>query len=99
MNQLKKFFDDIKFEVSCHSQGHSNPNAPYYQTTELSMPDLRKLVKSWCLYTSWVKNHPDDTIDIADRFVSEVIEKFNIADENKLFKVQWTTFYYMCRNK
>ena len=99
MNQLKKFFDDIKFEVSCHSQGHSNPNAPYYQTTEMSMSDLRKLVKSWSLYTSWVKNHPDDTMDIADRFVNEVIEKFNITDENKLFKVQWTTFYYMCRNK
>lgn len=99
MNQLKNHFDDIKFEVSCYSKGQSDPNAPYYQTTEMSMSDLRDLIKSWSLYTSWVKNHPDDTIDIADRFINEVIEKFNITDENKLFKVQWTTFYYMCRNK
>ncbi|KAK5779120.1 S-adenosylmethionine-dependent methyltransferase PWA37_003972 [Arxiozyma heterogenica] len=99
MDQLKNHFDDIKFEVSCYSKGHSDPNAPYYQTTEMSMSDLRDLVKSWSLYTSWVKHHPNDTIDIADRFINEVIEKFNITDENKLFKVQWTTFYYMCRNK
>lgn len=99
MNQLEKYFHDIEFEVSCHSQDRSNPDAPYYQTTEMSMSNLRNLVKSWSLYTSWVKSHPDDTLDIADRFVNEVIERFNIIDKNKLFKVQWTTFYYMCRNK
>ncbi|CAL9735415.1 probable S-adenosylmethionine-dependent methyltransferase Crg1p [Monosporozyma servazzii] len=97
MNKLKKQFTDIEFEISCHSQGHSDPNAPYYQATEMSMTDLRHLVRTWSLYTSWIKNHPDDTKDIADRFVDEVVEKFNITDESKMFEVQWTTFYYICR--
>lgn len=97
MNDLKKYFNDIEFEISCHSKGFSDPHAPYYLATEMSMNDLRHLVRTWSLYTTWVKNHSDDKVDIADKFVDEVVANFGITDEDKMFKVQWCTFYYCCR--
>lgn len=93
----KQKFHDIKFEMSSYSRNLSDESRPFYMTTMMSINDLKNLVKTWSLYHSWVRDHPDDTKDIADVFVDEIIRTCNIRDADKKYKVQWTTFYYVCR--
>lgn len=90
-------FRDVEFEMTCYSKGLSDETRPFYMSTEMSINDFKNLVKTWSLYHSWVKDHPKDLKNIADVFIDELMEKCNIKDADKKFKVQWTTFYYVCR--
>ncbi|CAI4064203.1 hypothetical protein SKDZ_08G2550 [Saccharomyces kudriavzevii ZP591] len=64
--------------------------------TTITLNQFKEFVKSWSLYSSWIGNHPGEP-DIADIFVNELKEVCHCDNLDVPLKVEWSTFYYLCR--
>ncbi|SMN21733.1 similar to Saccharomyces cerevisiae YHR209W CRG1 mRNA binding protein and putative S-adenosylmethionine-dependent methyltransferase [Maudiozyma saulgeensis] len=62
----------------------------------ITLNDFKKFVQSWSLYTSWTRDHPGEP-DIADQFIAEFQEQCHIDSLTQPLKIEWATFYYLCR--
>ncbi|CCK72859.1 S-adenosylmethionine-dependent methyltransferase KNAG_0L02450 [Huiozyma naganishii CBS 8797] len=94
---IKQKFKDLEVGENCSS--NNQHSEPFLMKGQITLKDFKRFVKSWSLYTSWVKNHPDETNDIADVFIDELMKECNVPSEETLLNIEWSTFYYICRKK
>lgn len=94
---FKDIYHEIVNEFKDDGTLFTNKTEPsFLMKGEINLNDFKKFVQSWSLYTSWVRDHPDEP-DIADKFISEFQEQCHIKSMTEPLKIEWATFYYMCR--
>ncbi|CCD26836.1 S-adenosylmethionine-dependent methyltransferase NDAI_0I02680 [Naumovozyma dairenensis CBS 421] len=95
---LGKEFRDIEFRK--HDALHKDIKevSSFYMDGSMTLQDFKGLVKSWSLYASWKRDHPDEP-DIADTFIDELKTECSVESESTPLRVEWDTFHYLCRKK
>ena len=99
--KLQKYgFKDIEHEIVnelTDSGLYTNTKTPaFLMEGTINLNDFLQFVKSWSLYTSWTRDHPGEP-DIAEKFVSELKEICGVKTMTEPLKIEWATFYYLCR--
>ncbi|CAI4039582.1 hypothetical protein SMKI_08G2510 [Saccharomyces mikatae IFO 1815] len=99
---LSDQFKDIEVTIYSPSDTKASTvsaekNQFLWQTT-ITLNQFKEFVKSWSLYSSWTKDNPHEP-DIADTFVNELKEVCHCENLDVPLKVEWSTFYYLCRKR
>ncbi|CAI4053715.1 hypothetical protein SUVZ_15G3680 [Saccharomyces uvarum] len=99
---LPERFKDVEMTIYNPSDPDTSTitaeNNNFLWRTTITLAQLKQFVKSWSIYASWTRDHPGEP-DIADIFINEMKEVCHCKNLDLPFKVEWSTFYYLCRKK
>lgn len=99
---LSDRFKDIEITIYSPSDAKASTvtaeKSQFLWRTATTLNQFREFVKSWSLYSSWTRDNPSKP-DIADIFVNELKEVCHCETLDVPLKVEWSTFYYLCRKR
>ncbi|GMC20248.1 unnamed protein product [Saccharomyces cerevisiae] len=99
---LSDRFGDIEVTIYSPSDPSASTvtaeNSQFLWRAAITLNQFKEFVKSWSIYTSWARDNPSKP-DIADIFINELKEICLFEDLNVPLKIEWSTFYYLCRKR